>query len=324
MRASIPFVRRAALTMFTLACGLQAVAGHAQAAPPALAAGPDSAAPVPAVTIAAPSANINITPRRVVFDPIKRTEAVYVFNQGTAPVTVDVTLVDNVMLASGEIVPLDKIAERSKADQATAGRLKSARDLILASPSRLILPPGKGRTVRLRAALPPSNDSAELRTHLAVTTVPAAETGLTAEAAAAPRVGELAFKIQSVFGISIPLIVRPAAIVPVAAISDLKVEMLDAPTGPTGELRRVPVLSFALARSGTGSIFGNIEARVAGKSNEIIGYVRGLGVYAELETRKVAMPLTRLPRPGETITVTFISDDPQLPKLRATGTMIAP
>ncbi|MFM6950386.1 MAG: hypothetical protein ACKOW1_05130 [Novosphingobium sp.] len=311
--------------MISLGCALISGAGLAQAEPNPPLANPVVNGAAPSVSIAAPSANINITPRRVVFDAIKRTEAVFVFNQGTAPVTVDVSLIDNVMLPTGEIVPVDKLAERSQADQTTAAKLKSARDLILASPSRLTLPPGKGRTIRLRASLPAGADSAELRTHLAVTTVPAAESGLTAEAAATPRAGELAFKIQSVFGISIPLILRPAPINPVASISGMKVEMLAAPVGPTGELRRVPVLSFTLARSGAGSIFGNIEAKsTSGKSNEIIGYVRGLGVYPELDSRRVDMPLTRMPHSGETIAVTFISDDPQLPKLRASGTMIAP
>lgn len=308
--------RPVALTM--IAAGLclspTAVAAQEQARPPAA-----------NVVVAAPTANINITPRRVVFDPLKRTESVYVFNQGTAPVTVDVTLIDNVMLPSGEILPLEKLAQRTAAEQAVGASLRSARDLILASPSRLILAPGKGRTIRLRADLGSATDAAELRTHLAVTTVPTADAGLTAETAAAARPGELAFRIQSVFGVSIPLILRQGPVDAAATISDLKIETIDAPFGPAGELRRGPVLTFSLNRTGASSIFGNIEARSnSGKTNEIIGFIRGLAVYPEIGGRRVAMPLSRLPQSGEKLSVTFVSDDPQLGKLRANGTMIVP
>jgi len=311
MRPHFRFARLAALTMISAATCLMASAGAAQDAP-----GKEPAK----VVVTTPSANLNITPRRVVFDTVKRTEAVFVFNQGNSPVTVDVSLVDNVMLANGEIVPLDKLAQKSPADQAVAARLQSARDLILASPSRLTLPPGKGRTIRLRATAPATAGSAELRTHLAVTTVPSADSGLTAEAAAAPHAGELAFKIQSIFGISIPLILRNGPVEATATISDLKIATVEAPVGPTGEVRTVPALTFALARGGTGSIFGNLEVKSKDKNrNENMGFVRGLAVYPEISGRRVVIPLIRQPQPGETLTVSFTSDDPQLPNLHASG-----
>lgn len=312
------FTRQMALTMIGLGLTgcLMPATGWAQAAP---------SDPVSKVVIAAPSANINVTPRRVVFDSTKRTEAVYVFNQGTAAVTVDVALVDNVMLPSGEIVPLDKLEQRSPTDRAVAQRLNSARELILASPSRVTLPPGKGRTIRLRAGSPGATAGAELRTHLAVTTVPSADTGLTAQAAAAPSPRELGFKIQSVFGISIPLILRNGPVDASATIANMKIATIDAPVGAGGELQRVPALTFDLARIGANSIFGNIEVKLkTKKSNDIIGFVRGLAVYPEISSRRVAVPLTRLPQAGETVSVTFISDDPQLANLRSAGTMIVP
>lgn len=159
----------------------------------------------PAAQVALPAAgaaNINITPRRVIFDRSKRTEAVFVFNQGNTPVTVDVALVDNAMLPSGEIVPISRIADHGPAAQAVAAKVRSAKPFVLAAPSRLTLPPGQGRTIRVRATLADSATSDEFRTHLTVTTVPAPDAGLTAEQAAATEKGELVLRIQSVFGIS--------------------------------------------------------------------------------------------------------------------------
>lgn len=275
--------------------------------------------------IAAPAANINITPRRVVFDGVKRTEAVYVFNQGTAPVTVDVALVDNVMLPTGEITPLAEVPRKGPAATAAAARLTSARDAILATPSRLTIEPGKSKAVRIRASIPESPaGAAEWRTHLTVTTVPPPDAGLTAEAAGSAPKTELGFRIQSAFGISIPLIVRGAAAAASARLGPIALVRGDAPKADGSLVRNVPMLSFELSRVGANSIYGNIEARVDGKSGrEVIGFIRGIAVYPELDQRRVVMQLNREPKAGETIIVTFYGDDPALRGVTAEGRFTA-
>lgn len=267
-----------------LACAMAPAAVQAQGAGPA-----------PAASTGA--ANINITPRRVIFDGNKRAEAVYVFNQGNAAVTVDVALVDNVMLESGEIVPLTRLADKGDAAQAAAAALKSAKPVLLAAPSRLTLPPGQGRTIRVRAGVADAAPGAEYRSHLTVTTVPPADTGLTAEQAAAADRGELVLRIQSIFGLSIPLIVRGPGASGQARFGPIR----------AGTDAGRPVLEVPVQRSGTGSVYGNIEAR-SGKS-EIVGMVRGLAVYPEISERLAKVPLLRPLRKGETVTVTFQAED---------------
>ena len=272
-------------TFAALLAGMLAPAAvQAQGAPPA-----------PAASTGA--ANINITPRRVIFDGNKRAEAVYVFNQGNAAVTVDVALVDNVMLESGEIVPLNRLADKGAAAQAAAGALKSAKPMLLAAPSRLTLPPGQGRTIRVRAGVADAAPGAEYRSHLTVTTVPPADTGLTAEQAAAADRGELVLRIQSIFGVSIPLIVRGPGVSAQARFGPIR----------AGTDAGKPVLEVPVQRSGTSSVYGNIEAR-SGKS-EIVGMVRGLAVYPEISERLAKVPLLRPLRKGETVTVTFQAED---------------
>lgn len=255
------------------------------------------------------AANINITPRRVIFDATKRTEAVYVFNQGTTPVTVDVALVDNAMLPSGEIVPLSRLAERGS--EAVGAKVRSAKPFVLAAPSRLILPPGQGRTVRVRATLADSSTTAEYRTHLTVTTVPPADTGLTAEQAAAAEKGELVLRIQSVFGISIPLIVRggtPDATGGIGAITP-------------ATTREGPALAVTLQRKGTTSLYGNLELRTA---KEVVGVARGIAVYPEADERQAIVPLLRPLRKGEQVTAIYSADDGKKPVQIASGAYTAP
>lgn len=269
--------------------------------------------PAPAVTAPVVGvANINITPRRVIFDRTKRTEAVYVFNQGNASVTVDVALVDNVMLPTGELVPVARAADKGQAAVAQAATIRSSRPLLLAAPSRLTLAPGQGKTIRLRATLPDSTDAAEYRTHLTVTTVPTPDAGLTAEQAAAMQRGELVLRIQSTFGISIPLIVRNGVVDATASLGPIHL------TQDGGK----PALEVPVRRQGASSVYGNLEAR-AGK-NEIVGFVRGLAVYPELSERAAKIPLIRPLRNGETVTVRYFSEDAKAGSALASGSFTAP
>ncbi len=281
-------------------------------------AAPLSAQTAPAV--AAPSAgaaNINITPRRVIFDRNKRTEAVYVFNQGNAAVTVDVALIDNVMLPSGEIVPVSRAAEKGPAAVAAAATIKSAKPLLLAAPSRLVLGPGQGKTVRVRASFPDAAEGAEYRSHLTVTTVPPADSGLTAEQAAAAQRGELVLRIQSIFGLSIPLIVRSGAINGTASFG-----MITGGSDNGVNENGKGVLLVPIRRSGTNSVYGNVEARVG--KNEVIGLVRGLAVYPEVNERLATIPLLRPLRKGEVVTVRYFAEEAKPGTSLASGSFTAP
>lgn len=279
----------------------------------------------PAVGISTGAANLNITPRRVVFSPAKRTEAVYVFNQGNATATFDVTLVDRVMLPSGEILPITDAADKGAAATAAAGRVHSARDLLIVTPSRLTLEPGKGKTIRIRATIPDATQPIEYRTHLTVTTVPPADFGLTAEAAAQTHPNELVFRVQSVFGLSIPLIVRGDALPATAAIGPIRLDHEALSSDGTAPPRPTPVAITDIHRDGARSLYGNVEVRTgSGRSQQVIGTVRGIGIYSEIDSREVRIPLTREPRPGETLTVAFIDDEGKGGTELARGSISAP
>jgi P pilus assembly chaperone PapD len=283
-----------------LVAGLLAISGPVAAGAPVA----QQTADVPASSVP----NINITPRRVLLNPRKRSEALFVFNQGSSPITVDVTLVDNVMLPSGEIVPLEEARKRGGTAMVLADRVSSAREGMIVAPSRLLLAPGKGRTVRLQA--PPTSPAAaaETRTHLTITTVPPPSAGLTAEEAAeAARRGELSFNIQTIFGISIPVIVRSGAVASQVSLGPME---LESETGQGAERNPVPVLVIPINRSGNKSVYGNLEVRAGkGKASEVIGLARGLGVYPEIDQRIVRLSLSRVPRPGEKLSVTYYDDE---------------
>jgi P pilus assembly chaperone PapD len=271
-----------------------------------------AAAPQPAVTNV--GANLNISPKRVTFDKNRRSATVYIYNQGGAPATFDIALVDRVMLPDGQILAMPET--EGKPDlKPIVDQLKSAKDVLLVSPRRITLAPGSGQTIRLRVASVPEGAKGEARSHLTVTTIPPPTAGLSAEAAAAGAPNEISFQINSVFGISIPAIVRFSDADVRAAIQNAHLEYPQLSTDGKAP-KRTAVMVFDLARVGSSSLFGNVEIRSL-KTKEVLGFARGLGVYPEIASRVIKIPLTREPGAGDKLEVTFTDDDTSPGKLLA-------
>jgi P pilus assembly chaperone PapD len=283
----------------------------ASACAPAAALAQPAVQPTPAAAPATLNAFLNITPKRLTFDRARRNGTVFLLNQGAEPVTVDISLVDRVMLPDGQIFAVDDAAKREDGKGPAAG-LKSAKELIQASPRRVILLPGRPQTVRVRLSALPAATDGEHRSHLTVTTLPPRESGATAEAAAAnPAGSELRFQITAVYGLSIPVIVRPGDTDVRAAIEGAHVEYPEISPDGRAPPRRTPVVAFDLVRLGPSSVYGNFEVRPAGerRGGEPIGAARGVGVYPEIARRAVRIPLSRAPAAGEKLEVTFTDDD---------------
>lgn len=288
----------------------------------ALLVGPTAALAQTAPVISAPAAgaNLNISPKRVTFDRNHRAGSVFIFNQGTAPGTFDISLVDRVMLPDGQILGVDE-AQAKPDTKLVADRVVSAQSMLQISPRRVTLAPGQGQTIRLRVATTVSDPTAtEARSHLTIATLPPRDAGTTAEAAAANTTStQLSFQINALFGLSVPVIVRPGDLDVRASLENAKVtfEQLGGATSTPGPLS--PVLNLDLVRLGANSLFGNVEVRVVGQParSPPIGMARGVGVYTEIERRAVHVLLTRAPVPGERLEVTFTDDDTSPGKLLA-------
>jgi hypothetical protein len=306
-----PILLTALMSLATLGVG----AARTQPAPPAE---PARAAPV--VSTQAAGANLNISPKRVTFDRSHRSATVFVFNQGSAPGTFDISLVDRVMLPDGQILPIID-AQAKPETKVVADRVQSAQGILQISPRRVTLNPGQGQTVRLRVTGAPADPGVvELRSHLTIATLPPRESGTTAEAAATDRpAGQLSFQINALLGLSIPAIVRLNDPDIRARIENAHVtfEALNGPNAPP-----TPTLSLELVRAGVNSLFGNFEIRSAGQpKSPVLGASRGVGVYTEIDRRSIRIPLARAPAQGEHLEVTFTDDDTSPGKVLAKLTL---
>lgn len=254
---------------------------------------PAQTAAAPVVTATPTGADLNISPRRVTFDETERAASVYVFNQGDAPATYTVELIDRVMSSDGQI--------RAVADAPDASRSPSAIDYIQYTPRRVTLQPKESQVIRVRVR-PPATPG-EYRTHLTVTALPPETTGFTAEQAAENNPNGVALQITALFSVSIPLIVRDGAVDARAAVENAH---LVAPSqgAPNG------AVSLDLVRLGANSVYGDVQIRAGtGADEHVVGLVRGIAVYPEIERRNVVAPLVMPLVAGEPVHVVYVDDD---------------
>jgi len=255
----------------------------------------------------------------VTLDRNHRSGSIYIFNQGTGAATFDISLIDRVMLPSGQIMSLAD-AKANPETHAVADRVQSAQAVLQISPRRVTLKPGQGQTIRLRVAGAPSDPAAvELRSHLTIATIPPRDAGTTVESAAANAApNELRFQINALFGLSVPAIVRLNDPQIRAAIENPTIAFERVGGTPAAPGPVMPILKLDLVRLGANSLFGNVEVRLQGQPRGApIGLARGVGVYTEIDRRSVQIGLNRAPAPGEHLEITFTDDDTSPGKLLA-------
>lgn len=288
-------VMQVSRTAYSLAALLMATAPvaatGARAADPAPAAGPT-------VNAGAIGADLNLSPKRVVFDAATHSATVYVFNQGGASGVYSVTLADEVMLPDGRIIKVEDAAA-DPANAALAARMKSAKDLMMVTPRRITLAPHESQTIRIRVHPTADGAPGEYRAHLVISALPPEDTGLTADQASGKSDTNLSVRVIALYSLAIPLIVRQGPV-------DAKGHMDHLSVGPEDDHSAVQV---DLMREGTNSIFGDVEVRVSGPKGALLGAVNGVGVYPEVDHRHLKVSLTRKVTPGEHLTVTWRDQD---------------
>lgn len=243
-------------------------------------------------------ADLNISPRRVTFDAGDRAASVYVFNQGDAPATYTVELVDRVMQPDGQIV--------AEADLTTPTPLgQSAADFIQYTPRRVTLQPRESQVIRIRVRPPATAAAHEYRTHLTVTALPPEDSGFTAAQAAQPGEDEVSLQVVALFSVSIPLILREGDVDSRAGID--AVSRLPAQEGiPHGAIQ------LDLVRLGANSVYGDVQIYAGqGARERLVTAVRGVAVYPEIDRRTVVAPLSESLAEGEPLRIVYVDDDAQ-------------
>jgi hypothetical protein len=250
-----------------------------------------AAAVLPAAAVAAPASaqDVNLTPKRVVFaDGAHSSAEVIVFNRGASTATFKIDLVERAMRPDGAMVETGQPGPAS------------AAPFVRLSPRRVTLAPGETQVVRMQVRRPEGLAHGEYRTHLTVSRVP--QPGDAAQVLTGSAKG-VSVQLRPVYGMSIPIVVRQGQVSAEAGIEDVK---------PVQE-RGVPAVAFVLARRGTASVYGDLEvALIEGDKARPIAMAKGVGVYPEIESRRVVLSLAKgapVLKPGARLRVTYTDDD---------------
>lgn len=208
-----------------------------------------------------------VHPTRVVFDGNTRTAQIDVINSGTETMTYRISVIRRRMTETGEFTPVEQ--------PATDERFSD--EMIRYSPRQVILPPGVAQAVRIQIRKPAGLEEGEYRSHLLFQALPPAR-----EAAASPvavESNELDIRLEAVYSVSIPLIVRQGPTSAEVAIRDVAV--------------RDNAVSFTLDREGTRSVYGDLIVSVRGGRgpDRVIARANGVAVYTPNKTRRVRLPL---------------------------------
>ena len=221
-----------------------------------------------------------VAPTRITLSGDDLNSEVYVTNTSSRPITARITLVNRRMLSDGTFTTPEK---------PLAGE-HFAENHIRFAPRRVILQPGQGQVVRILGQRPPGA-AAEYRSHMLFRVEPeqrALDDG-PRNRQASNKGDKVSIRLQPVYGVSIPLILRAGNLSASASI-----ENLDVSSGGTGQSS----VSFDIRRHGNRSIYGDIHVYNGGdgKAERLVAKIRGVAVYTPLEKRHVVIPLAQYNR----------------------------
>jgi hypothetical protein len=168
----------------------------------------------------------------------------------------------------------------------------------------MTLGPHEAQTVRLQVRPQAASSPGEYRTHFSVTAVPPADTGTDISAAAAGAdTKDLQIRLTPVYGIMIPIIVRTADLQAEATLSDVKLVQANG--------RKA--VEVSVNRTGDRSLYGGFDVYlVSNGGQKRIGGIQGLGVYPEIDHRRVLLPIdANAPAigPGSHLKIVYTDDE---------------
>jgi hypothetical protein len=230
-------------------------------------------AAVAAVAVPAPVAaqgDLLIAPTRLVLDG-RRGGEVILSNIGSEDATYRIDLELRRMTPEGELLRVEEL-------EANATE-KAALEMIRYAPRRVVLPPNEPQAIRISARPGPELPDGEYRVHLSFAAIPKVE-AISAETAAAPA-GGFAINITPIYGITMPVIIRKGALEAIAGLANPRIEQSEDGAA----------FFIDITRSGTASVYGDLLLYRQGEA-EPTAVARGIGVYAEVDSRKAGIALT--------------------------------
>lgn len=214
--------------------------------------------------------DLMIMPKRIVFDGSQRSQEVSLVNTGSDSATYAISFIQYKMKEDGGFEQITEPEENQR----------FADEFLRYYPRRVSLGPNEAQTLKIQLTKTGSLENGEYRSHLyfrAIEKQTALGTEETNEAES-----NISINIKTVFGISIPVIIRNGESTTEISLKNVSLEL-------TNE----PKLSLDIERQGNMSVYGNliVNHRLPGIEPVNIGTVKGIAIYTPNNKRRFSFVL---------------------------------
>ena len=214
--------------------------------------------------------DLMIMPKRLVFDGSQRSQEINLANTGSDTAVYAISFVNYKMTENGSFQQVETPEEGQR----------FAEDFLRYFPRRVTLAPNEAQTIRVQLARTGNLEPGEYRSHMYFRAVEE-QTALGAEET--EDSDGISINIKTVFGISIPIIIREGESTTQLDLTNIQLQKDE----------DLPKLSLVLNRSGNMSVYGNIKVdHISPKGIETeVGIVKGVSVYTPNSKRNFSFEL---------------------------------
>jgi P pilus assembly chaperone PapD len=214
--------------------------------------------------------DLMIMPKRLVFEGAERSQEINLANTGSDTAVYAISFINYKMTESGNFEQVEEPEEGQR----------FATDFLRYFPRRVVLAPNEAQTVRVQLSRSGNLEPGEYRSHVYFRAVEE-QTALGAEETEDSE--GISINIKTVFGISIPVIIREGQSTTAISLTEVSLDT-------EGE---IPKLSLMINRSGNMSVYGNLTAtHIAPNGTETeVGMVKGVSVYTPNSKRSFSFEL---------------------------------
>ena len=219
-------------------------------------------------------AELMLYPTRVVFAGNQRAAQLELINNGSQGATYRISLVNRRMSETGAFTEIETPLPGEQ----------FADDLLRYSPRQVTLEPGAGQAVRIMVRKPANLPAGEYRSHLLFAQQPEARDGSSIEARGSAAENEIAIKLTTLVGASIPVIVRHGNTDASVSLTQLDLQQPSA---------GAPTLALQMERSGCQSVYGDLTVSLipARGAEQVIARANGVAVYTPNLVRRARIAL---------------------------------
>ncbi len=217
--------------------------------------------------------DLMVLPKRLVFDGSQRSQEINLINTGDKTANYAISIIQYKMTENGNFIEVTEPEEGQR----------FASDFLRYYPRQVILGPKEAQTVRVQLIKTGNLEQGEYRSHIYFRAVEE-QSALGEENLS--KTNGIGLSIKTVFGISIPVIIREGTSTTAIELSELKLDR---------NLEK-PLLSLVINRTGNMSVYGDLSVEhisPEGLKTEI-GKVKGLAIYTPNKQRIFTMQIKNI------------------------------